>query len=346
MVSVYLAPLESSMNFRFTILLVGFLLSGFGLWGCQGTPEAVDPLPSWGATAPRAAVLQFVNRVTDPNGPHFVVEADRVAVFDNDGTLWSENPIYFQFEFAVELARQAVIENPVLATREPFRTAVSGEPVEFLENGAHDLMELLLVTHSGTTTTAFAAAAEAWLRDAEHPVTGRSYPSMIYQPMIELLRYLEANGFSTWIVSGGGVDFMRVFAEEIYGIPPERVIGSEVELAYEIGPDGAVLVREPKLFFMNDGPSKVIGIHRRIGRRPIAAFGNSDGDLEMLEWTAAGDGPSFCMFIHHTDAYREWAYDRSSKVGRLDHGLDRASEEGWTIMDMKRDWTTVFPPLD
>ncbi|MDG2022575.1 MAG: HAD family hydrolase [Phycisphaerales bacterium] len=330
------------MKLQTTILSVSLLLPIIG--GCASAPErGADPLPSWRDTTARTAIIDFVDRTTDPNGPDFLPEADRVAVFDNDGTLWSEQPIYFQFDFAIERAKDAVDENPDLAIREPFQTAVDGEPIDFLESGHAGLMELLLATHSGTNTTEFQASAEAWIREARHPVTDRPYPKMIYQPMTELLEYLERNGFSNWIVSGGGTDFMRVFAEDAYGIPPERVIGSQIELEHRSTPEGGVLVRTPGLATLNDGPQKVISIHRAIGRRPVAAFGNSDGDLAMLEWTGAGDGPTLCMYVHHTDGDREWAYDRQSKVGRLDRGLDVARERGWVVMDMERDWEVVFP---
>ncbi len=330
------------MNLRTMILSFCLLLPVIG--GCASTPErAVDPLPSWRDGAARTAIIDFVDRTTDPNNADFLPEVDRVAVFDNDGTLWAEQPIYFQFDFAIERMRDLVDENPELATREPFQTAIDGEPIDFLESGHAGLLEFLLATHSGTTTAEFEVAAETWIRGARHPVTGRPYPAMVYQPMLELLDYLERNGFSNWIVSGGGADFMRVFAEDAYGIPPGRVIGSEIELKHESTPEGGVLVRAPGLETLNDGPQKVIGIHRAIGRRPVAAFGNSDGDLAMLEWTAGGEGPTLCVYVRHTDEVREWAYDRGSKIGGLDRGLDAAEARSWPVIDMKRDWEVVFP---
>ena len=328
---------------RFATILAACLLLPI-IGGCTAVPErAADPLPSWRDAAARTAIIDFVERTTDPNGPDFLAEADRVAVFDNDGTLWAEQPVYFQLDFAVERARRMVDEDPELATREPFRTVAEGGVVDLGELGHAGLMELLLATHSGTTAAEFTAAARAWIGEARHPVTGRPYPAMVYQPMIELLAYLERNGFSNWIVSGGGADFMRVFAEETYGIPPGRVIGLEIEFEHRSTPEGGVLVRMPGLETLNDGPQKVIGIHRAIGRRPVAAFGNSDGDLEMLEWTAGGDGPTLCVYVHHTDETREWAYDRGSDIGGLDRGLDAAAVRAWPVVDMKRDWTVVFP---
>lgn len=328
-----------------TNLSIGLLSWAVG--GCATTPErAVDPLPSWRDGAVRTAIIDFVERTTDPEGADFLPEADRVAVFDNDGTLWSEQPMYFQFDFALDRAKDLARGNPELADREPYRTAVDGEAVDFIESGHDGLMELLLATHSGTTTSEFEAGARIWIDEARHPVTGRPYPAMAYQPMMELLEYLDRHGFSNWIVSGGGTDFMRVFAENTYGIPPGRVIGSEIELEHRSTPEGGVLVRMPGLETLNDGPQKVIGIHRAIGRRPVAAFGNSDGDLAMLEWTAGGEDPTLCMYVHHTDEGREWAYDRDSKIGRLDRGLDAAEARSWPVIDMKRDWKIVFPDRD
>ncbi|MCP4835878.1 MAG: haloacid dehalogenase-like hydrolase [Phycisphaera sp.] len=333
------------MRLRATVLFPCLLLPVVG--GCASAPEhAADPLPSWRDATARDAIIDFVERTTDPNDPDFLPESDRVAVFDNDGTLWAEQPIYFQFDFAIERAKEAVDQDPGLAIREPFQTAVDGEAIDFLESGHAGLVELLLATHSGTNTTEFQKAAETWIRDARHPDTGRPYPAMVYQPMIELLDYLERNGFSNWIVSGGGTDFMRVFAEGTYGIPPERVIGSEIELEHRSAPGGGELVRTPVLANLNDGPQKVIGIHRAIGRRPVAAFGNSDGDLAMLEWTAGGGGPTLCVYLHHTDEVREWSYDRGSRIGRLDRGLDAAKARSWPVIDMKRDWEVVFPGGD
>ena len=330
------------MNFRTTILAVCLLLPIIG--GCASAPErAADPLPSWRKTAARDSIVDFVERVTDPDGPDFVPVAERVAVFDNDGTLWSEQPIYFQFEFAVELARRAVGERPGLGTEEPFRTAIEGEPIDFLTAGSAGLLRLLLATHSGTTTDEFSETGTTWFRDARHPTTGLPYTAMVYQPMLELLEYLERNEFSNWIVSGGDADFIRVFAEATYGIPPERVIGSQMELEHRSTPEGVGLIRTPGFAVFNDGPQKVISIHRAIGRRPVAAFGNSDGDLEMLEWTAGGEGPTLCAYLHHTDEVREWAYDRGSKIGALDRGLDTAEARSWPVIDMKRDWKVVFP---
>ena len=303
---------------------------------------AADALPSWNEGAAKQAIHDFVTRVTDPAGPDFVPEAERVATFDNDGTLWAEQPAYFQLLFAIDRVKALAPEHPEWATTQPFKAVLDGDIKALAAAGEHGLLELVMASHTGMTTEEFEGIAKGWIATAKHPKTGQPYTRMVYQPMLELLDYLRANGFKTFIVSGGGIEFMRPWTEEIYGIPPEQVVGSSIKTRFEMRDDGPVLVRLPEIDFIDDKEGKPVGIHSHIGRRPIAAFGNSDGDLQMLQWTAAGDGPSFCLYVHHTDADREWAYDRESHVGRLDEGLKEAESRGWTVVDMKSDWKRIF----
>ncbi|ACA15721.1 NapD-like protein [Methylobacterium sp. 4-46] len=303
------------------------------------------PLPSWNDGAPKRAILDFVARVSGGGGPDFVAPAERVAVFDNDGTLWAEQPIYFQVAFALDRVKALAPEHPEWKDAQPFKGIVEGDPKAVAAAGERGLLQVMAATHAGMTTETFNGIVADWLKTARHPRFGRPYDSLVYQPMLELLAYLRANGFKTFIVSGGGVEFMRVFAERTYGVPPEQVVGSSGVTKFELRPDGTpVLVKEPKVEFIDDGPSKPSGIDRFIGRRPVLAFGNSDGDHQMLQWTAAGAGPRFLGLVHHTDAEREFAYDRQSHVGRLDKALDEAGRRGWTVVDMQRDWNAVFPP--
>jgi phosphoserine phosphatase len=300
-------------------------------------------LPSWNDGRARQALVTFVERVTRPGSPEFVAPAERIAVFDNDGTLWGEQPAYFQLLFAIDRVRALAPKHPEWKTQEPFASVIRGDMATAVKGGNQAVMEIVAASHAGISTDAFQAIVKNWLATARHPTTRRPYPEMVYQPMLEVLRYLRANGFKTFIVSGGGVEFLRAFAETTYGIPPEQIIGSSIVATFEISSGTPQLIKQPKVEFINDGPGKPAGINRFIGRRPIAAFGNSDGDLQMLQWTAAGTGARFCLFVHHTDAAREWAYDRTSNVGRLDRGLDEARGRGWTVVDMKTDWKAVFP---
>jgi phosphoglycolate phosphatase-like HAD superfamily hydrolase len=302
-----------------------------------------DPLPSWNDGAPKSAIVDFVTAVTTEGGPAFVAEPERIAVFDNDGTLWAEQPAYFQLLFAIDRVKAMAPEHPEWQTQEPFASLLKGDVKGALAGGEHAVGEIVMATHSGMTTDAFATAVSEWLATAKHPTKDRLYTTMAYQPMLELLAYLRANGFSTYIVSGGGIDFIRVFSEELYGIPTEQVVGSSGKLKFEIVDGAPELTKLPELDFIDDGPGKPVGIQMHIGRKPIAAFGNSDGDLQMLQYTCIPEGPSFCLYLHHTDAEREWAYDRDSHIGRLDKGLDEAAARGWTVVDMKNDWETVFP---
>jgi hypothetical protein len=302
-----------------------------------------DPLPSWNDTASKKAIMTFVDRVTKEGTPEFVPVPERIAVFDNDGTLWAEQPLYFQILFAMDRVRALAPEHPEWKKKKPFASLLKGDMKTALAGGEHALLEIVAATHFGMTTEDFERIVKEWLATAKHPKTGKPYTEMLYQPMIELLAFLRARGFKTFIVSGGGVEFMRPWTGQTYGIPPEQVVGSSGKLKFEMRDGRPMLVKLPKVDFVDDKEGKPVGIQKFIGRRPIAAFGNSDGDLQMLQWTAAGSGARFCLLIHHTDAAREWAYDRKSGVGRLDRALDEAKARGWTVVDMKDDWRRVFP---
>jgi phosphoserine phosphatase len=305
--------------------------------------RAADPLPSWNDTAPKQAIVSFVEKVTKEGSTDFVPPAERIAVFDNDGTLWSEQPMYFQLFFALDRIKALAPEHPEWKDKEPFASLLKGDVKAALAGGEHALVEIVMATHAGLTTEEFEKVVTDWIATAKHPKTGKLYTGMVYQPMLELLAYLRANGFKTFIVSGGGIEFMRPWAEKVYGIPPEQVVGSSGGLKYEVRDGKPVLVKLPEIAHNDDKDGKPVGIQRHIGRRPIFAAGNSDGDLQMLQWTAAGTRPNFCLYIHHTDAEREWAYDRESHIGKLDKGLDEAKAKGWTVADMKEDWTSIFP---
>jgi phosphoglycolate phosphatase-like HAD superfamily hydrolase len=321
--------------------MCGLVVAAAGLGACATAPQS-DPLPSWNDGPPKTAVVSFIERVTDAAHEAFVPVAERVAVFDNDGTLWAEQPMYFQLAFALDRVRAMAPEHPDWADTPPYRAILSADPAALAGLTEHDLLEIVAATHSGMTTDEFGAAVADWLATARHPRFDRPYTDLVYQPMLELLDYLRANGFKTFIVSGGGIDFMRVFAEEVYGVPPEQVVGSMGKVTVERRETGPVLVKQPGVDFIDDKEGKPIGIARFIGRRPIVAVGNSDGDLAMLQYTAAGPGAQLMIYVHHDDADREWAYDRESHIGRLDKGLDEARERGWTVVSMQRDWKTVF----
>lgn len=305
--------------------------------------QRADPLPSWNDTAPKQAIIAFVDKVTKEGTPDFVPVAERIAAFDNDGTLWAEQPLYFQFFFAMDRVKALAPQHPEWRDKEPYASLLKGDVKGALAGGVKAMIEIVMVTHAGMTTGEFEQIVKDWLATARHPVTKRPYTEMVYQPMLELLAYLRANGFKTFIVSGGGVEFMRPWTEKVYGIPPEQVIGSSIKTKFELRDGTPVIVRLPEPDFTDDKEGKPVGINNHIGRRPIAAFGNSDGDLQMLQWTAAGPGPRFCLYVHHTDAEREWAYDRPSAIGQLDKGLDEAKAKGWTVVSMKDDWKKVYP---
>lgn len=317
-----------------TIFLACVLLGGFAI--------AADPLPSWNDGPAKTAITGFVTKVTN-EGPDFVPPAERIAVFDNDGCLWAEQPIYFQAFYIFDRIKQLAPRHPEWKDKEPFASVLKGDLKAALAGGEKALLEMTMATHAGVTTEEFDKSVGDWLATAKHPTTGKPYTQMIYQPMLELLAHLRANGFKTFIVSGGGIDFLRVFAEKSYGVPPEQVVGSSIKAKYELRDGKPVIIKIPELNFIDDKSGKPVGIHQHIGRRPIFAAGNSDGDFQMLEWTTAGPGPRFAMLIHHDDADREWAYDRDSHIGKLDKGLDEGPKRGWTIVSMKNDWNTIHP---
>lgn len=308
--------------------------------------RAAEVLPSWNDTPPKQAILAFVEKVTRPGSPEFVPEPERVAVFDNDGTLWAEQPMYVQLRFALDRVKALAPQHPEWKQKQPFKKLLSTSKEEHVPVTEQELVEVVMASHAGMTTEEFERIVADWLATARHPQTGRRYTEMVYQPMLELLAYLRANGFKTFIASGGGVEFMRVFSERVYGIPPEQVIGSSGKTRYEVRDGKSVILRLPEINFIDDKAGKPVGIQTHIGRRPIMACGNSDGDFEMLEWTTSGPGARFGLLVHHDDAGREWAYDRESAVGRLDRAIEAAPARGWTVLSMKSDWRQVFPAPD
>jgi hypothetical protein len=308
------------------------------------TISAADELPSWNEGAAKRALLDFVAKVTKESDPDFVPPAERIATFDNDGTLWCEQPMYFQELFAFDRIKALAEKHPEWKDIEPYRFVLQGDLQGLADTGEKGLLEIAGRTHSGMTTDEFHATVKEWMKTARHPRFKRPYNECIYQPQLELLAYLRANGFKTFIVSGGGIEFMRPWVEPAYGIPPEQVVGSSGVVKFEIRNGKPVLIKEPKVEFIDDGPGKPVGINRFIGRRPILAFGNSDGDLQMLQYTAGGSRARLMLLVHHDDAEREYAYDRNSKVGRLDKALDEALKHKWIVVSMKRDWRAIFPP--
>lgn len=331
-----------------TALLIGIASSS--LAGCSAVERRGDPyeqvLPSWREGDTRTAIIDFVQRTCRIESPEFVPPADRIAVFDNDGTLWSEQPMYAQLAFAMDRIRSEAGSHPEWTTTSPFSFVLENDMEGLASTGMEGIVELVVATHAGTDTEEFQATVVEWLDSARHPVTERRYDEMAYQPMLELLGFLRAHDFETWIVSGGGIDFMRVFTEDLYGIPPRQVVGSLGDLEFVSDDAGPRLERTAGITFVDDKGGKPVGIWRAIGRRPILAVGNSDGDFEMLEWTTAGDGARLGIYLHHTDAEREVAYDRVSSFGRLDRGLDEATDRGWVVIDMAADWKRVFPAID
>ena len=299
-------------------------------------------LPSWNEGPAKQAIIKFVTDVIRKGAPTFLAPSERIAVFDNDGTLWSEQPLYFQGMFVLDRIKAMAPQHPEWGEREPFKSILAGDMTTALAGGETALAEMMVVTHSGMTTAEFETQVVDWIATARHPRFQRPYTELVFQPMLELLEYLRDNGFKTFIVSGGGIEFMRPWTEKVYGIPPEQVIGSQGKLAFEVRDGKPVLVKLPQADLINNEAGKPIGIQKHIGRRPIAAFGNSDGDLEMLQWTAAGPGPRFAMIVHHTDDEREWAYGRKSRIGTLEKAWDEAQAKGWTVVDMKRDWKKVY----
>jgi len=302
-----------------------------------------DPLPSWNDGATKAAIVDFVGRVTTQNGPYFVPPAERIATFDNDGTLWIEQPMYVQLAFVLDRVKSMAPMHPEWKDKQPFAAVLDGDLKAVAASGEKGVAELVAITHAGMTTAEFEKIVTEWLATARDRRFKRPYTELVYQPMLELLAYLRANGFKTFIVSGGGIEFMRPWTEAIYGVPPEQVVGSSIKTRYEMRDSTPVLFRLPEVNFIDDKSGKPIGINEHIGRRPIAAFGNSDGDLEMLQWTTLASGARFGLIVHHTDAEREYAYDRQSHFGKLDVALDAAAVNRWTVVDMKKDWKRIFP---
>jgi hypothetical protein len=303
-----------------------------------------DPLPSWNAGHAKARVVAFVTAVVEPGGKDYVPPGERIATFDNDGTLWAEQPMYFQFMFMLDRVKALAPQHPEWKSQEPFASVLKGDIKAALGGGERAMGEIMMATHAGMTTDAFEQTVKEWMATARHPVTRRPYTEMVYQPMLELLGYLRANGFKTYITSGGGVEFMRPWTEKVYGIPPEQVIGSSIRTKYEVRDDKPELVRLPEIDFIDDKAGKPVGIHKFIGKRPIAAFGNSDGDFQMLEWVTSALGPRLGLIVRHDDAEREFAYDRKSHIGRLDRALDEAGPRGWAVVSMKDDWKVIFAP--
>jgi len=323
--------------------LIGLLAFLWLLSAVVAVAQATEPLPSWNEGPTKQSIMAFVAKVTPPGSPDFVPEPERIAVFDNDGTLWSEQPMYFQLFFALDRVKALAPQHPEWKTAEPFASLLKGDVKAALAGGEKAILEIVMATHAGMTTTEFERIVRDWIATARHPKTGKLYTEMVYQPMLELLAYLRAKGFKTFIVSGGGIEFMRPWTEAVYGIPPEQVVGSSIKTKFEMRDGGPALVRLPEINFIDDKDTKPVGIHTHIGRRPIAAFGNSDGDLQMLQWTTGGEDVRFALLVHHTDAEREWAYDRESHIGRLDTALDEAQVKGWTVVDMKKDWNVIHP---
>ena len=324
------------------------LLSGVLL--VFGTPVLAqsDPLPSWNAGPTKASIVAFVDNVTKPGSPAFVPPAERIATFDNDGTLWCEQPVPVQLYFALDRVKALAPQHPEWKTKEPFASLLKGDINAALAGGDHAILDLMMATHAGMTTVEFAQIVTDWIATARHPKTGRLFTDMTYQPMVELLGYLKANGFTNYIVSGGGIEFMRPWTGKIYGIPPEQVVGSSVKTKFEMRDGQPVLVRLPELNFNDDKGGKPVGINQHIGRRPLAAFGNSNGDKEMLEYTQGGGDVRFMLLVLHDDAAREYAYGPALglpdvKLGAFTQGLyDQAKKDGWTVVSMKSDWKQIF----
>ncbi len=302
-----------------------------------------DPLPSWKDVTSKNNIISYVNDVTSPESENFIEISDRIATFDNDGNLWAEQPAYFQLFFTIDKIKAMAINHPEWKNTQPFKAVLENNMEELLKQGEHRLLQLVMATHAGNSIEEFDADVKKWIATAKHPTKNVTYDKLVYQPMLELLQYLQVNDFKTYVVSGGGIDFMRAFVSPIYNIPSEQIIGSRIKTKFEPNNGNAKIVRVAELDFIDDKEGKPLNIQKIIGKKPVFASGNSDGDLPMLQWTASNTCKSFMLYLHHTDSVREWAYDRDSHIGRLDKGLDEANEKGWTIIDMKKDWKVVFP---
>ena len=329
-----------------------FLLTGLVLFLCscnlqqdnkKGIVHSDDPLPSWNEGNTKKAILGYVEDVVDPESENFIPTSDRIAVFDNDGTLWSEQPAYFQLLFAMDRIKALAPDHPEWKTQQPFKAVLEDDMKEMAKHGIHGILELVMASHAGMTTEEFESIVKDWLATARHPRFNRPFTDLVYQPMLELLQFLRENDFKTFIVSGGGIEFMRPWVEETYGIPPDQIVGSSIRTEFNYNNGDPVIMRLPEMDFIDDKEGKPVGIHKFIGKKPVFASGNSDGDLQMMQWTASSNYKSLILYLHHTDAEREWSYDRESHFGRLDKGLDEAIEKGWVVMDMKKDWITIYP---
>lgn len=327
---------------RLAGLLLAFVAAFASPVALVAADAPADILPSWNDGEAKTEIVDFVTRVTSEGSADFVSPAERIAVFDNDGTLWTEQPNYFQGMFAIDRVKAMAPEHPEWKDKEPFASLLKGDMAGVAAAGEKGIVELVMATHAGMTTDAFTKTVTDWFATARHPRFDRPYNEITFLPMRELLDYLRASGFKTYIVSGGGIEFMRPMTEQMYGIPPEQVVGSSITTKYELDGDAPVLMREPKIDFIDDGAGKPVGINTFIGRRPIFAAGNSDGDYEMLRWVTAGSGPRFGMIVHHTDGEREWAYDRQSPVGKLDKAMTEAEQRNWLLVDMKNDWRKIY----
>lgn len=305
--------------------------------------EIVNPLPSWNEGTTKSNIKNYVEDVTNNESPNFIPIKDRIATFDNDGNLWAEQPLYFQLYFAIDMVKKMAVNHPEWKGKQPFKAVLENDMKELAKQGEHGLIQLVMATHAGNTTNEFDADVKAWIKTSEHPTKKVGYDKLVYQPMLELLQYLRANNFKTYIVSGGGVDFMRAFVTEIYGIPEEQILGSRIKTEFDYNNGNPVIKRIPELDFIDDKEGKPLNIQKIIGKKPVFSSGNSDGDLQMMRYAASNKYKSFMLYVHHTDAEREWAYDRDSHIGRLDKGLDQAISDGWTVIDMKKDWKIIYP---
>jgi phosphoglycolate phosphatase-like HAD superfamily hydrolase len=345
-------PCNTKKIFLREIITLSYLLIALVLMSCNTTSKeaapsitlsVADPLPSWNEGEVKNSITAFVKKVTDSTSTDFIPVNDRIATFDNDGTLWSEQPLYFQFFFVIDRVKALAPQHPEWKTKEPFKSMLAGDIKKALASGEKGIGALMIATHAGMTDDEFDAIVKEWVKNGKHPKTKKGFTEMVYQPMLELMEYLRAHGFKTYIVSGGGIDFMRPWAEEVYGIPPQQVVGSSLKVKYEVKGDKPVITRLPEVDFIDDKAGKPVGIHQHIGKRPVFAAGNSDGDYEMLQYTTTGGGARFGIIVHHTDSVREWAYDRKSPIGNLEKGLDDAPKYGWVLVDMKRDWKKIYP---
>jgi phosphoserine phosphatase len=309
----------------------------------EGGGNSSDPLPSWNDVASKQAIINFVEDITNIKSQKFIDISDRIATFDNDGSLWSEKPAYFQLFFALDRIKAQASEHPEWKYRQPFKAVLEKDMKELIKQGKHGILELVMASHSANTTEGFEAIVKEWLRVSRHPRFDRPYTDLVYQPMLELIKYLQHNSFKIFIVSGGGIEFMRPWVEKVYGVPRDQVIGSSIKTKYDYNNGNPVIRRLPEIDFIDDKEGKPEGIHRFIGRKPIFASGNSDGDLQMMRWSASNKLKNFQLYVHHTDSVREWAYDRGSHIGKFDKGLDEATEKGWTVIDMEKDWKVVYP---